>query len=312
MRTVRKTALALLIFAASAGSEGEPAAPEIALPAVTAGATTRRIDPGLRLVIHLAAGGSLYFDARDWVREQKEKRRPLFRGLKPVTLSRLGADLNSAVSMFHAAQREHGESGFLRDGTSRLVVLLRADREACWLHCLWLQEMLVQLRYSKVAFAVKQGGREARVPFLLPRIRRGRGTPAEQAQHGTELYLDLLTGEEPRSFRYRFGERITDTPAEAAGWVAAAAKKAGRSGGFWVRVKVRAPECVPAGAVVGIVARLRAKKVRNVYLAERSPPPRGARSAAKLPRPDKNTALPARPASADRPGGERWIWKPAR
>jgi len=311
MDCVGKAAFVFLVLAATAASDGEPAAPRVDPPSVSKGATTRRMDPALRLVIHLTREGVVLFDARDWVRERKENRRPLFRGLKPVTLSRLGADLNSAVSMFHAAQQGHGESGFERDGTSRLNVVLRADREACWLFCLWIQEMLVELRYSRVSFAVKKGSRDARLPFLLPRLRRGRGTPAEQAQHGTELYLDLLEGEEPDTFRYRFGKRVTDTPAEAAGWVALAAKKAAKSGGFWVRTMVRAQECVPVRAVVGLLAALRSKKVKSVYLAERRPPPRGVKSAAKLPRPDKNTDLEPRPATADRPGGERWIWKPA-
>ena len=125
------------------------------------GVKDKNDDPDARLILNLTKSGEVLVDESELAFGNELWRQALGTkpGLKRMTLDQLGVHLDVAKRTYDIRQREKGGSGYeqLRESEkiSRLFVLLRADKDAPWLHVQWLTIVMQEQKFHKLQFAVK-------------------------------------------------------------------------------------------------------------------------------------------------------------
>jgi len=113
----------------------------VTLPLSREAVPDRDDDPEDRLIVNLTAGGEILWKGRR------------------VSLDELKSILDTQAKYYDAKRAAEGATGWERfDGAvtaTKLFALLRADREACWMHVAWVMQVLAESRYYKLQLAAR-------------------------------------------------------------------------------------------------------------------------------------------------------------
>ncbi len=298
----------------------------VTLPVAPQGVKDKNDDPDARLVLNLTKDGEVLVDRSEIAFGDKRlvsalKLQP---GFKPINLDRLGFHFSGTKRMYDFRQRRKGASGYERSEggaeISRLFVLLRADKDAPWIHVEWLLQVMMEHKLHKLQFAVKAVADRSYSPeeaTLLGAKRVDVAPPTPPALESklsvflpthhpevafakiAEIRVEIHTGVEttvkewgkfrhpasvPTEVRYEIGGRKTQNLADLDKWIAESVANARKNGKrpVW-QIKVGAK--VQVKYVIAVLDRMYAAGAKKIWFFDRRIPQMELRELPYLPYP---------------------------
>jgi hypothetical protein len=212
----------------------------------------------------------------------------------PLTLHGLAASLHPVLEAGPTMRSPMGAT------ISSANVLLRADRDAPWLHVAWVMTILAEQKLYRLSMAAATGdGAESAaghplrswLPLAAPPSPRPEETftidVALRALGHEEVRRGEATARVPATVEYVFGEHQTRDRSEIARWILEEVEAA-RADGIALedlRGEVKAAETMPAGRVAEALAMFLAAGLVEIHFEGVTFPDEKTRAGAPLPFP---------------------------
>jgi len=169
---------------------------------------------------------------------------------------------------------------------SDLYVLFRVDRRAAWRNVCYVFIVLMEEKIYRVQCAVEGGRFDAFLPV---------DTAVEWTELPNEIYfsIEVLVQQDPYAIVYRFGDRWSPDVSVACAWVKEATATARHSlEDAAVVGELRADSTAEFGAVMEVLAAMRAAGLDRVKFVGIAIPSEETRRMQSLPYPKRNTLIP--------------------